>query len=354
MVMILGIEVPSLFECHVGKCNQSIIDQELDRYYARGIRYIFPVQAIDNAFGGAALFTNFYNIVNKEVNGTYFNLIPCEASGFSRNQVNFDGNFTQLQRITNQVVTGSETAPNYPPSDSGYCNSRGLTPLGEYLIRGLMRRGMFVDIDHMSAVMVRQVRQIAQAENYPLMSSHSGFIDLYESRAEHLRTSQDVESIRDTGGVIGPISHQKKFNEAYRNPDECPGSSRSFATVFRYLKGFFVAKDLPPAIAIGTDANGYALVLGPRFGDEACEGGSNSQANPVTYPFDSLDKNGYFTPLKTGDRTFDYNTEGLATVALLPEFTQDLGRTGMHKEDLTDFFNSAEQFIRAWEKIEAR
>ena len=79
-----------------------------------------------------------------------------------------------------------------------------------------------------------------------------------------------------------------------------------------------------------------------------------SAANFKALIFDSLDKNGYFTPLKTGDRTFDYNTEGLATVALLPEFTQDLGRTGMHKEDLTDFFNSAEQFIRAWEKIEAR
>ena len=38
--------------------------------------------------------------------------------------------------------------PVYPPGP--HCNPKGLTPLGEHLIRSMMRKGMIVETDHMS------------------------------------------------------------------------------------------------------------------------------------------------------------------------------------------------------------
>jgi hypothetical protein len=53
----------------------------------------------------------------------------------------------------------------------------------------------------------------------------------------------------------------------------------------------------------------------------------------------------------TGDREFDFNTDGLAHVGLLPDFIKDLTNVGLTEEDLEPLFNSAEVYIRMWEKI---
>ena len=55
-----------------------------------------------------------------------------------------------------------------------------------------------------------------------------------------------------------------------------------------------------------------------------------------------------------GQRTYDYNTDGLAHYGLLPDLIQDLKVQGVRGKDLDPLYNSAEGYIRIWEKIEGR
>ena len=53
LAVVLGIEVDELFGCGVqGNCSAQHVLDELDRYYAMGVRHIFPIHVFDNAFGG--------------------------------------------------------------------------------------------------------------------------------------------------------------------------------------------------------------------------------------------------------------------------------------------------------------
>lgn len=62
--------------------------------------------------------------------------------------------------------------PTYPQAPS--CNARGLTKLGEYLIRRMMATHMMIEADHLSEKARDRVLSIAAAHHYPLISSHTG------------------------------------------------------------------------------------------------------------------------------------------------------------------------------------
>jgi len=49
-------------------------------------------------------------------------------------------------------------------------------------------------------------------------------------------------------------------------------------------------------------------------------------------------------------REFDFNLDGLAHYGMLPDMIQDLKNVGLGKSTLNGLFQSAEQYIRVWEK----
>jgi microsomal dipeptidase-like Zn-dependent dipeptidase len=53
---------------------------------------------------------------------------------------------------------------------------------------------------------------------------------------------------------------------------------------------------------------------------------------------------------RTGTRTFDLNYDGLAHYGMLPDLLQDARTVGVSREQLGPLFQSAESFIRTWEK----
>ncbi len=55
---------------------------------------------------------------------------------------------------------------------------------------------------------------------------------------------------------------------------------------------------------------------------------------------------------KTGTREWDYNMDGLAHYGLIPDFLQDCKNIGLTPQQLRPLFNSAEDYIRMWEKAE--
>ena len=52
----------------------------------------------------------------------------------------------------------------------------------------------------------------------------------------------------------------------------------------------------------------------------------------------------------TGNRDWDFNTDGMAHYGLMPDFLQDLRNVGLSPSSLTPLFRSAEDYIQMWEK----
>ena len=94
----------------------------------------------------------------------------------------------------------------------------------------------------------------------------------------------------------------------------------------------------------------------PRFGEKACSGNGEQQneAPKVSYPFTPHTGTGIIDQLKTGNRVFDINYDGVANYGLIPDFIQEVKNVGLTDKDLAPLFNSAEAYIRMWEKIESR
>jgi hypothetical protein len=105
--------------------------------------------------------------------------------------------------------------------------------------------------------------------------------------------------------------------------------------------------DTFPGVAFSTDMNGFGGSTGPRFGPCA-----EGQTNRLPYPFTGA-MGGTFKKQVTGDRTFDFNEQGLAHYGLLADFFADLPRAGMTTTGMDLLLNSAETYIRMWEAIDS-
>ena len=74
----------------------------------------------------------------------------------------------------------------------------------------------------------------------------------------------------------------------------------------------------------------------------------------MTYPFTSYAGDVTFTEPVIGERTLDFNTEGLVHVGMIPELIEDARHDGVTDEELEILFRSAEGYIRMWERAEER
>ena len=111
-------------------------------------------------------------------------------------------------------------------------------------------------------------------------------------------------------------------------------------------------------VALGSDFNGVAGHVGPRFGyrrlrPQLDERGRQERAgNKLVYPFTLPGLRRRSTKQVTGEKTFDYNVDGLAHVGLLPDLVADLGRSDSSQQDLEPLFRSADGFVDVWERAE--
>lgn len=53
LAVVLGIEVDHLFNCRTLRdCTEQDVRQELEKYYNKGVRHVFPIHFSDNGVGG--------------------------------------------------------------------------------------------------------------------------------------------------------------------------------------------------------------------------------------------------------------------------------------------------------------
>jgi microsomal dipeptidase-like Zn-dependent dipeptidase len=374
LAVVLGIETPSLFGCKVqAHCTPEYVEQELQRFYDMGVRHIFPMHNSDSGFGGTAFFNEVLAFSERIINDQWWDVRSCPAeSGVDLHlglldTINDLAGFPILGDWLALFTHGLQDLPPRPPAGSN-CNNKGLTAVGAALVNGMMDRGMLIDIDHMSQLAFDDTLDLAEARSYPgVISSHTGFVEMGQTghgkRHEGNKTAAQLERLRAAGGMVSTILNQGSRAEIkqYVRPDgsvpvpfDCGKSSKAWAQAYLYA----VEKMGGAPVAVGSDFNGLSGLPAPRFHFfEACGGDHDPFYDPgarVEYPFTPHGIAGSLNRMQVGQRTFDYNEDGLANVGMFPDFIEDLKKVGLTNADLAPLFGSAEAYIRIWERADDR
>jgi microsomal dipeptidase-like Zn-dependent dipeptidase len=350
LAVVLGIEVDFVFNSmpDTPPSPDEVVSQ-LNRYYENGIRHIFPIHFHDNAFGGAA----FQNILVGD---------PAVTE-------------TSAQGVVLETIGWPSEITTRPAPGAGYeyrggrVNVLGLTDLGKFFIRAMMSKGVLIDVDHMSLAAVRDTLTIAETGlPYPIVSSHTGFIEIAvgDKRHEGNMLPESVERIRRTGGMVACILNQGNLNEVstWRGAGQTHVEHSSGGTSETWVQAYLYAieKMQGRPVGFGSDFNGMINPTGPRFGPEAAPGnpspllppwqGIPGPNNPVEYPFIAAVTRAAVDRSEVGRKTFDINTDGLAHVGMFPDFIADLQKIGLTDNDLDPLLNSAEGYLQMWELAE--
>jgi microsomal dipeptidase-like Zn-dependent dipeptidase len=349
LALVLGIEISNLFDCFLTppagfpNCDKALVTAKLDHYRQRGVRALFPVHKYDNGFSagdGSSGVIELGNTVNSGHNSNFVQDCPDISTAFDSGAVSFGGinkprevydspppyDFSTL--MTDLLGT---LAPFLGDLQSGplpgdWCQKHGLTPLGNYLMLEMMRRGMLIDVAHLPRRGLVEAYQILEQYGYPATKTHG---DSNDGRIYKLGGL--------TGGSIGRCMD--------------PAAPGKMLGSFKALVALAVKNGAYPAEGLSFDLNGFAGAPGPRFGPDG--GCGPDQPKPMSYPFVSYDGQVTFTAPKLGQRPVDFNTEGMIHVGLLPELIEEARRDGATDADLAPLFRSAEAYVRMWEKAEA-
>ena len=177
---------------------------------------------------------------------------------------------------------------NYPPyadigaNNTGHRNTNGLTTLGEFAVKEMMKLGMMVDLDHMGEKGVSRALEMAEQVpgGYPMNSGHNSFRVLRYDGSENNRTAEQLARIRNLGGMMGLGWGNGDFkyasdglgyvptNSSSFVDNDCPGSSKTFAQ-----SAIFALEHMQRQhVSLGSDINGFVVGPGPRFGPQSAHG----------------------------------------------------------------------------------
>ncbi|PAZ13688.1 hypothetical protein CLM62_23480 [Streptomyces sp. SA15] len=308
LAVVLGVETSEPFGCKqildVAQCDKEDIDKGLDELYDLGVRSMFLCHKFDNALCGVRFdehgLGTAINVGQFLSTGTFWQTEKCTGP-------QKDNPIGQAASDAEEDLPDGVEVPEY--DEDAQCNVRGLTDLGEYALRGMMKRQMMVEIDHMSVKATGRVLDIFEAESYPgVLSSHS-WMDL-----------NWTERVYSLGGFVAQYMHgSEEFGEE---------AERTDALRAKYDVGY----------GYGTDFNGIGDHPAPRGADTP---------NPVTYPFRSVDGGSLIDRQTTGERTWDYNTDGAAHAGMIPDWIEDIRNVG-GQGVVDDLFRGAESYLDTW------
>jgi microsomal dipeptidase-like Zn-dependent dipeptidase len=290
LAVVIGIESSNPLGCSqvlgVPRCTRAGIDHRLDELHRLGVRTMFIAHWPDNALAGAAL--------QPSPTGEFITAMQLLQTG---------------QPFSTEPCMGGDEA-------AGLCNSKGLTELGAYLIERMIAKRMLIEADHLSQKAKERALSIAEANRYPLVSSHT------HTGGEW--TADQLRRLYELGGL------------ATATPDAAPG----LAAKLRELSRSATAHGRAP-VALGTDTGGFNALPGPR---------PDAGESPLSYPFRSFDRGVRFTRQRTGERVFDLNADGVAHYGLFADLLADVEGQPRGRRALRPLYRSAEAYLRMWER----
>jgi microsomal dipeptidase-like Zn-dependent dipeptidase len=330
LAVILGVEVDSLGnwrkvedleDACQGDLTQAriLIGAELDWLYSLGVRQITPIHLSNNAFGGTAIYMRFLETINVFNTGEHWEVEDAWQTGVryrldqdtdvvedAERMVAMSGGRKRAMHRHTLIdhIPGARNladAIEAPKMRGGHANVRSLNQYGVILLEEMMKRGMIIDVDHMSEKSTDAALNLVEAHQYPVITSHSWFRDLLYSSDNEFNPEKDsfntsdvhkvaheagkrgdqIERIARLGGVVSAILNQGDIAGLRQAMPElaskikapCAGSSTAWAEAYLYA----LAKTGGKGVAIGSDINGAAGLPGPRFGTSAAYGARHDQ-----------------------------------------------------------------------------
>ena len=319
LAVVLSMETSKPFDCGVyndePECDKKIINDWMDELESAGVRQMELVNKFDNALVGVAGDAGSQGLVttvgNKKETGNFFDYRDCEDEHADRTPASQapEHNTDALLALFDVYEPGG-VAPVYGAGPQ--CNKRGLSDLGEYTIREMVRRKMIFDPDHMSVVGRRASLALIESLDYSgVTSSHSW------------STDDAYPRIYRSGG----------FNAPYA------GNSTKFVEQWKKLRTMRSPK-FRFGVGYGADMNGFGTQGAPR-GEDA--------PNKVTYPFKSWDGKVTLDKAKWGERIWDINTDGVAHYGLYADWVEDLRKLA-GQEIVDDLAMGVEAYLQTWER----
>jgi hypothetical protein len=315
LAVVLEMEISEPFGCmgteSNSTCDQAQVDRELQELYDRGVRSSLLLNKFDNPLTGVRFDSGpvgaLINAGNKVSSGSFWSAETCTGAEHD-NQIDGGVPGGYLATLLTQLGVPAGTLPVYPPAP--HCNTRGLTPLGAHVVEQMMNRGMIVNPDHMSQKGVDATIKIAEARHYSGVISPHGWMD-----------PRNWPRIWNLGGMAFPNS----------------GNASSFVDEWRKYR----PKQTPFFFGWGWGAD---------LGGLAEQGVPPGSSDPkVSYPFKSLDGSTTIDRQHTGDRTFDYNNDGVAHYGLYADWTDEVRSLG-GPQIADDLLNGPEAYLEMWER----
>jgi hypothetical protein len=317
MAVVLEVEVSEPFGCSgwdQPTCDQAQVDRQIDELYRMGVRSMLLLNKFDNPLVGVRFDSGAIGVLingaNRASAGSFWSAQTC-TSPLHDNTIYSPE--PQSAAAVGQLLAATGlpggTAPAYPPAP--HCNTRGLTALGEHVVERMMDLHMIVNPDHMSQAGVDRTLSLLEARHYSGVISPHGWMD-----------PGNWPRIWTLGGVAFPghadaAEYVKQWQE-YR-PRHTP-----------YLLGW----------GYGSDLGGLSEQPPP-----------SSDGASITYPFKSIDGRVTFSRQRTGERTFDYTTDGVAHYGLYADWFADLRRVG-GSALVADLWSGAEAYLEMWERAD--
>jgi hypothetical protein len=305
LAVIVGVESSDPFGCSEFRgqphCDRAGIDRGIARMRRIGVRSMFLAHWVDNALAGAAL--------ESGDKGTFISTMQVAQTGgpFATGACPHPGQGEELP-ATSEL---GELLPVRPAARQ--CNTRGLTELGAYAVQRLMDSHMLIEVDHLSEWARDQVLTLAEKRHYPLVSSHTG-----------------------TGGSWDPSELRRLYalgGFASATVDDAAKLPAKILAFRRYTPGRL------PGVGLATDTGGFAALPGP---------GPRAKQDPLRYPFRAYGGSVRFERQRTGRRTFDINTDGVAHYGLLPDLLANVERERDGQRAVSLLFHSADAYLRTW------
>ncbi|MES1939922.1 ricin B lectin [Salinisphaera sp. T5B8] len=247
-----------------------------------------------------------------------------------------------LTSFTGQGGRPGGLVPFYP--DTYQCNARWLTPIGQYAFEQIMRAGMIFDFDHMELEMKNQLLELAEAQTpvYPLVSTHGTFGGITNDQARRvLRGGGFIYPSMDNGhDMLNKMEELRLIYDA---------ATADMADADKPLYGF----------GFGTDTNGLSK--------QAARRSTIATGQEVRYPYTLFDGK-IFDEIDDFDtiagvvfeqprtrapdgrgRTWSLDIDGSAHYGMLSGMVEEIRQEG-NAEQMRNLFDSAEHFLRTWER----
>jgi hypothetical protein len=331
LAVVMGIETSVPFGCtqKLGvpdlKCTRATIDKQLDEVRKMGVSQMELVNKFDNALSGVAgdegATGYLVNSANTLETGSPWRMQTCNPNDpeiHDKDQDNSipvgSGDIPAQDALFGAVAKFSgftlPSLPVYPAKH--HCNQLGLSDLGAHVIKGLVKRNMLFDPDHMSVKARKASLSLAESLNYSgVLSSHS-----WSTPDAYARIYADKGFITPYAGDSTGFVDKWKRHLTWANPKTYWG------------------------IGFGADING----LGAQ-GDARPDAATD---RPVTYPFTTLGGVKVGKQV-SGQRVYDINQDGVAHYGLYPDWIQDL-KMQAGEAIVKDMSRGPEAYLQMWER----